>query len=104
MQPSGKYRLANHLLWRVLKGLKKSPRYFPEIINQMDQIGVGSLGIVVLTGFFTGGVLVLQTYPTLEYYGAQSNAGQSCNSYLSPHHSARPHCPVECTTSDEAAS
>ncbi|MFT3745315.1 MAG: ABC transporter permease [Pyrinomonadaceae bacterium] len=56
--------------------MTKSPRYFPEIINQMDQIGVGSLGIVVLTGFFTGGVLILQAYPTLAYYGAQSNAGQ----------------------------
>ncbi len=64
------------LLWRVLKGLRKKPRYFNEIINQMDHIGVGSLGIVVLTGFFTGGVLILQAYPTLEYYGAQSNAGQ----------------------------
>src|SRR5437764_12442116 len=65
-----------YLFWRVLRGLRRSPRYFPEIINQMDQIGVGSLGIVVLSGFFTGGVLILQTYPTLEYYGAQSNAGQ----------------------------
>ena len=65
-----------NLLWRAIKGLTKSPRYFPEIINQMDQIGVGSLGIVVLTGFFTGGVLILQAYPTLAYYGAQSNAGQ----------------------------
>jgi len=65
-----------NLLWRSLKGLRKSPRYFSEIINQMDHIGVGSLGIVVLTGFFTGGVLILQAYPTLEYYGAQSNAGQ----------------------------
>ena len=65
-----------NLLWRSIKGLTKKPRYFPEIINQMDQIGVGSLGIVVLTGFFTGGVLILQAYPTLAYYGAQSNAGQ----------------------------
>ena len=64
------------LLLRSIKGLRKKPRYFGEIINQMDQIGVGSLGIVVLTGFFTGGVLILQAYPTLEYYGAQSNAGQ----------------------------
>ncbi|CAN5333782.1 ABC transporter permease [soil metagenome] len=64
------------LLWRALKGLRKKPRYFSEIVNQMDHIGVGSLGIVVLTGFFTGGVLILQAYPTLEYYGAQSNAGQ----------------------------
>jgi phospholipid/cholesterol/gamma-HCH transport system permease protein len=64
------------LLWRVLKGLRKRPRYFPEIIHQMDEIGVGSLGVVVLNGFFTGGVLILQAYPTLAYYGAQSNAGQ----------------------------
>ena len=65
------------LLWSSLKGLRQSPRYFEDIITQMDQIGVGSLGIVVLTGFFTGGVVILQSYPTLEYYGAQSNAGQS---------------------------
>ena len=64
------------LLWRAIKGLRKRPRYISEMINQMDHIGVGSLGIVVLTGFFTGGVLILQAYPTLEYYGAQSNAGQ----------------------------
>ncbi len=65
-----------NLLWRAIKGLRKRPRYITEMINQMDHIGVGSLGIVVLTGFFTGGVLILQAYPTLEYYGAQSNAGQ----------------------------
>src|SRR5688572_12241197 len=65
-----------NLLWRAIKGLRKKPRYFNEIITQMDDIGVGSMGIVILTGFFTGGVLVLQAYPTLEYYGAQSNAGQ----------------------------
>ncbi len=65
-----------NLFWRSIKGLTKKPRYFDEIVNQMDYIGVGSLGIVVLTGFFTGGVLILQTYPTLAYYGAQSNAGQ----------------------------
>jgi phospholipid/cholesterol/gamma-HCH transport system permease protein len=64
------------LFWQSIRGLRKRPRYFAEIIQQMDQIGVGSLGIVVLTGFFTGGVLILQAYPTLAYYGAQSNAGQ----------------------------
>lgn len=65
-----------NLLWRSIKGLTKKPRYFGDIILQLDNIGVGSLGIVVLTGFFTGGVLILQAYPTLAYYGAQSNAGQ----------------------------
>lgn len=65
-----------NLLWRSIKGLRKKPRYFREIIHQIDYIGVGSFAIVVLTGFFTGGVIILQSYPTLEYYGAQSNAGQ----------------------------
>ena len=65
-----------NLLWRSLKGLSKKPRYFDEIVRQLDSIGVGSIGIVLLTGFFTGGVLILQGYPTLQYYGAQSSAGQ----------------------------
>ena len=65
-----------NLLWRSIKGLRKRPRYFREIVDQIDRIGVGSLGIVTLNGFFTGGVLILQAYPTLEYYGAQSSAGQ----------------------------
>ena len=47
------------------------------MIRQMDLIGVGSLPIILLTGFFTGGVLVLQTFPTLQFYGAQSESGRS---------------------------
>ncbi len=65
------------LVWRALIGLFRKPRYLSEIIRQMDLIGVGSLPIVLLTGFFTGGVLILQTYPTLAYYGGQSEAGRA---------------------------
>jgi phospholipid/cholesterol/gamma-HCH transport system permease protein len=65
------------LLGRAVKGLGSKPRYFAEWVTQMDQIGVGSLAIIILTGFFTGGVLILQSYPTLQYYGAQSQAGQA---------------------------
>ena len=64
------------LAWKMVAGLRRGPRYFNEAISQMDQIGVGSLGIIILTGFFTGGVLILQAYPTLAYYGAQTQAGQ----------------------------
>jgi phospholipid/cholesterol/gamma-HCH transport system permease protein len=64
------------LFWESIKGLAKKPRYFKDVLDQMDQVGVGSLAIIVLTGFFTGGVIILQSYPTLEYYGAESNAGQ----------------------------
>jgi len=56
-------------------GLFKRPRYVAETIAQMDAIGVGSLTIIILTGFFTGGVLTVQTFPTLKSYGAQSQTG-----------------------------
>src|SRR5678809_563251 len=60
---------------RSLGGLFRKPRYLPETIAQMDAIGVGSLTIIILTGFFTGGVLTVQTFPTLKSYGAQSQTG-----------------------------
>ncbi|HXM36548.1 MAG TPA: ABC transporter permease [Pyrinomonadaceae bacterium] len=60
---------------RALVGVLKRPRYIPETIAQMDAIGVGSLTIIVLTGFFTGGVLTVQTFPTLKSYGAQNQTG-----------------------------
>ncbi|MBA3714591.1 MAG: ABC transporter permease [Pyrinomonadaceae bacterium] len=55
--------------------LFRRPSYINEMIQQMDAIGVGSLPIIILTGFFTGGVLALQSYPTLKYYGAQDQTG-----------------------------
>jgi phospholipid/cholesterol/gamma-HCH transport system permease protein len=60
---------------RAIGGLVRKPRYLPETIAQMDAIGVGSLTIIILTGFFTGGVLTVQTFPTLKTYGAQSQTG-----------------------------
>jgi len=60
---------------RAFLRLFKRPAYIQEMIAQMDAIGVGSLTIILLTGFFTGGVLTVQTYPTLKTYGAQSQLG-----------------------------
>jgi len=60
---------------RAARGLFRKPHYLPETVTQMDDIGVGSLTIVVLTGFFTGGVLTLQTYQTLASYGAVDQLG-----------------------------
>jgi len=45
------------------------PRYLVDTLMQMDVIGFGSLPIVVLIGFFTGGVLALQSYRTLTTFG-----------------------------------
>ena len=63
------------LVARAVAGVFRKPRYWPETFAQMDSIGVGSLTIIMLTGFFTGGVLTLQTYQTLASYGAVSQLG-----------------------------
>jgi phospholipid/cholesterol/gamma-HCH transport system permease protein len=63
------------MAFRAVGRIFKRPRYIAETIAQMDAIGVGSLTIIVLTGFFTGGVLTVQTFPTLKSYGAQSQTG-----------------------------
>lgn len=60
---------------RAARGIFKKPRYVPETLAQMDSVGVGSLTIIILTGFFTGGVLSLQTYQTLASYGATDQLG-----------------------------
>jgi phospholipid/cholesterol/gamma-HCH transport system permease protein len=51
------------------------PRYIADALAQMDAIGVGSLPIVLLTGFFIGAVLSLQSYRTLETYGEVGQLG-----------------------------
>ncbi len=66
-----------NLIISALFGAFKKPYYLVDLIRQMDLIGVGSLPIVLLTGFFTGGVLILQTFPTLAYYGGQGEAGRA---------------------------
>ncbi len=61
---------------RALGNLFRRPFYGADIITQADIIGVGSLPIVILTGFFTGGVLALQSASTLAQFGAAAVTGQ----------------------------
>src|ERR1017187_9660303 len=46
-----------------------APHYWADVLEQMDIIGVGSLPIVLLTGFFIGAVMVLQTASQFERFG-----------------------------------
>ena len=48
-----------YLVVNALHALFTPPRYTTDTLIQMDVIGVGSLPIVLLTGFFTGAVLAL---------------------------------------------
>ncbi len=52
------------------------PFYASDTIQQMNAIGVGSLGIVILTGFFTGMVLALQMSVQLQAFGQQALIGR----------------------------
>ncbi len=52
------------------------PFYLHDTFHQMEQIGVQSLGIVILTGFFTGMVLALQSAATMETFGATIYIGR----------------------------
>lgn len=64
------------LAGRTVRNIPRSPHYFDDIILQMDVIGVGSLPIVMLTGFFSGVVMTLQLSRALQTYGAVSQTGQ----------------------------
>jgi phospholipid/cholesterol/gamma-HCH transport system permease protein len=64
------------LLISSLRHAFSQPRYLVDTLVQMDVIGFGSLPIVLLTGFFTGGVLALQTYRTLSTFGETGLLGQ----------------------------
>ncbi len=57
------------LALRSLTNLATPPRYMQDTLVQMDDIGVGSLPIVLLSGFFIGAVLVLQTGAQFERFG-----------------------------------
>src|SRR6201995_2129051 len=61
---------------RAISNLFRQPRYTSDIFTQADIIGVGSLPIVVLTGFFTGAVLALQSSAALSKFGMLSLTGQ----------------------------
>ncbi len=57
---------------RAIANLFTRPIYGREVLLQMDRIGVGSLTIILLTGFFTGAVLGIQSESALRRYGATS--------------------------------
>jgi phospholipid/cholesterol/gamma-HCH transport system permease protein len=61
---------------RAIANLFTRPIYMREVILQMERIGIGSLTIILLTGFFTGAVLGIQSESALRRYGAVSITGQ----------------------------
>ena len=63
------------LLGRAVRNIFRPPHYQDDIALQMDYIGVGSLPIVIMTGFFSGAVMALQMSRALAQYGQISKTG-----------------------------
>ncbi|MFO7587967.1 MAG: ABC transporter permease [Gemmatimonadota bacterium] len=64
------------LLVRALYGSVSRPFYTRDLAVQLDSIGVGSIGIVLLTGLFTGMVLALQSAVEMRQFGATIYIGR----------------------------
>ena len=60
----------------AIRGSVSRPFYWHDIVEQFEAIGLGSLTVVVLTGFFTGAVLALQSGMTLDQFGARPFVGR----------------------------
>jgi phospholipid/cholesterol/gamma-HCH transport system permease protein len=60
----------------TIQGVFSRPFYFHDVVEQFDQIVIGSLTVVLLTGFFTGAVLALQSGVTLDQFGARPFVGR----------------------------
>jgi phospholipid/cholesterol/gamma-HCH transport system permease protein len=63
------------LAGKAFRNIIRRPHYSDDIFLQMDTIGVGSLPIVVLTGFFSGAVMALQMSRALAQYGQVGKTG-----------------------------
>jgi len=63
------------LSYHSVANLFSRPRYMPDTVTQMDDIGTGSLPIVLLSGFFIGAVMVLQTGTQFQRFGQVSLTG-----------------------------
>jgi len=65
-----------HLVAATFRSLVTPPIYRHDIVEQFDVIGVGSLTVVLLTGFFTGAALASQSGLTLDQFGARPIVGR----------------------------
>ncbi len=67
----------SEMAWLSVANIFSPPFYFRDLLDQMDVIGVGSLPIIILTGFFIGAILVLQTASQFARFGTTALTGDA---------------------------
>ncbi|HEV2388178.1 MAG TPA: ABC transporter permease [Candidatus Acidoferrales bacterium] len=65
------------LAWASIVNVFTPPFYGLDLLTQFDAIGAGSMPIIVLTGFFIGGVMVLQTAAQFSRFGTTALVGDA---------------------------
>jgi phospholipid/cholesterol/gamma-HCH transport system permease protein len=65
-----------YLVCAAIVGVFSRPFYYHDVVEQFDVIGVGSLTVVLLTGFFTGAALASQGGLTLDQFGGRPVVGR----------------------------
>jgi phospholipid/cholesterol/gamma-HCH transport system permease protein len=64
------------LVASAVRGIVTPPVYRHDVVEQLDEIGIGSLTVVLLTGLFTGAALASQSGLTLDQFGARPVVGR----------------------------
>jgi phospholipid/cholesterol/gamma-HCH transport system permease protein len=72
VEESGKVMI---LLWKTLLLIFRRPLNLNNIFKQMEEVGINSLPVVLITGAFTGAVLALQSYIGFKRFHAEAFVG-----------------------------
>jgi phospholipid/cholesterol/gamma-HCH transport system permease protein len=72
IQETGKITL---LLWKALVLIFQRPLNLKNILKQMEEVGIKSIPVVLITGAFTGAVLALQSYTGFKRFNAETFVG-----------------------------
>jgi len=70
------------LCFAAVRGAFTRPFYARDVMEQIEVIGIGSLTVVLLTGFFTGAVMALQSGIMLDQFGARPYVGRLISATL----------------------
>ena len=63
------------LLWKALILIFQKPLNLKNILKQMEEVGIKSIPVVLITGAFTGAVLALQSYTGFKRFNAETFVG-----------------------------
>jgi phospholipid/cholesterol/gamma-HCH transport system permease protein len=72
LQESGRITL---LLWKAVLLTFQRPFNLKDILRQMEEVGIKSMPVVLITGAFTGAVLALQSYTGFQRFNAETFVG-----------------------------